>query len=79
MTTSVLQSQHFEGGVPVDQQAEAELARWADRRPRQDCEDIQVASVALAAPTCDPDPYDVRREQQEKRAIDEERREGLWQ
>ncbi len=69
----------YEGGLPVDPQAEAALARWALSKPRQDCEELPVAPVALVAPNCDPDPYDLKREQEERRAREEERGERLWE
>jgi hypothetical protein len=43
MTTSALQHPHFEGGIPVDPKAEAELVRWASSQPRLDLESIPVA------------------------------------
>lgn len=71
-------TEHFEGGVRVDPRAESDLARWALGKPRQDLEEIPVAPVALAAPDCDPDPYDLRRERDWDLAIADEHREGLY-
>lgn len=50
--------QHFAGEHPVD--------------PQADLEHTPVAPAALAAPNCDPDPYDVRREQSDRLSLNEE-------
>lgn len=63
----------FEGGMPIDLQAEAAMEQWATSQPRQDLEEIPVAPVALTAPDRDPDPYDNRREQWDRLSLSEER------
>lgn len=72
MSTVVLTPDVFEAGTRVDPQAEAAMARWATSKPRQDLEEIPVAPIALAAPDCDPEPYDLRREHWNRLSLDEE-------
>jgi hypothetical protein len=71
--------EQFEGGVRVDPKAEADLARWALRKPRQDYDEIPIPPVAVGAPDCDPDPYDLARQRRDRLAIDDERGEEALQ
>jgi hypothetical protein len=56
----------------VDPGAEAELKRWAFHDAAVEAEFV-CPPVGLASETFDPDPYDAKRDREERRARDEER------
>lgn len=70
--------EHFEAGVRINLQAEAELFRWAMQGEAGDREEIPCPPPA-AAPACDPDPYDLRCERSYRYTREAELAEGAFQ